>query len=38
LAGIESAHLNPAVKTIEKLAKGLEVSVSDLFSTNIEDE
>lgn len=38
LAGIESAHLNPAVKTIEKLARGLEVSVSDLFSTNIEDE
>lgn len=38
LAGIESGHLNPAVKTVEKLAKALEVSVSDLFSTERDSE
>ncbi len=31
LAGIETGSLNPSVKTVEKLAKALDVSVSDLF-------
>ena len=35
IAGIESGSLNPSVKTIEKLAKALGVSVADLFSENI---
>ncbi len=38
LAGIESGNLNPAVKTIEKIAKALNVSVSDLFVTDKGDE
>jgi len=33
LAGIECGNLNPAVKTIEKLADALNITVSDLFAS-----
>lgn len=36
LAGIETGHLNPSVKTVEKLAKALNVTVADLFRDNAE--
>lgn len=38
LAGIESGNLNPAVKTIEKIARALNVSVADLFAPGGHDE
>ena len=31
LAGIETGRLNPSVKTVEKLARALNVTVSNLF-------
>lgn len=31
LAGIETGSLNPSVKTVEKLARALNVAVADLF-------
>jgi transcriptional regulator with XRE-family HTH domain len=31
LAGIETGSVNPAVKTVEKLAVALDVSIEDLF-------
>ena len=35
LAGIERGTLNPSVKTVEKIAVALEVSVSELFAVDI---
>ena len=36
LAGIETGNLNPSVKTVEKLAKALNVTVADLFREKTE--
>ena len=36
LAGIETGNLNPSVKTVEKLAKALNVSVADLFLEKVK--
>ena len=36
LAGIETGSLNPSIKTVEKLAKALNVSVADLFLNKVE--
>ena len=31
LAGIETGNVNPSVKTVEKIAKAMNVAVADLF-------